>query len=74
MIRVQSASRTSGNIKIENQEAGTVFITSDFAKDPNVPNVVVTAVFVHELGNKLLAEEFIRNRRLFAKAKSNWLR
>lgn len=51
----------------------TVFIASDFAKNPATLSVVVTAVEIHELGNKL-AEVFIRNPRLFPKAKSNWLR
>jgi RHS repeat-associated protein len=51
----------------------TVFIASDFAKDSSVLDVVVTAVFVHELGNKL-AEQFIGPRSLWPKAKSQWLR
>ena len=51
----------------------TVFIASDFAKNPSTLDVVVTAVEIHELGNKL-AEVFIRNPRLFPKAKSKFLR
>jgi len=51
----------------------TVYVASEFASDPNTPDVSVTAVQVHELGNKL-AEKFIRNRARFPKAESKWLR
>ncbi len=51
----------------------TVHIASGFAASPRTPDVSVSAVEIHELGNKL-AEKFIGNRALFPKAKSNWLR
>jgi hypothetical protein len=51
----------------------SVFLGSEFANNPSIPGVAVTAVENHELGNKL-AEKFIGNRNLFPKAKSKWLR